>query len=574
MTCATEILKTSDDSNLISQRADGYFYILQEVSKYIAESPKLTDQMNELAKLLLERLGSAFKSSTGANPSLCITDKDMIKKMNIRHHLTLFTNINGVQDLMKFFATCKLAFQSSVIAGEPNYLRWKDVLKIIREWRISLTDFVGQYVQYKESFVQFPLDASAFVYLMQVRLELEYSRLSSFEVVRDMMTKLKLEYDSFYREYQTLFGQHVQRKVYDESGIASFLIMLRSNDTQFDTYLQIYASNTLCFDLWNMFLYFSKENELNDIMVYHLALKLRQRIRPLPMTQFKTCCDIAKHSVPKIKRVNRVRAARIIQEIFHEFLSKEIYCGSYISLLDEGQAKEFLHVLLTLSWSVDSKSASCLFVLEHLIFTLYGHSSDRFEKLKCLFQRLNELHDAICVKNKPEKIIKDQWLIDYFYNTPYDLVKVNRDNYQSLCDIHKNNSWSLYIWSKFTYLSISNLDIKSSDEILMLFNQWLVEVEHDKYQDNDPLTTIFVNCIFECIISKQSKSVLSLPDIKPIIRYILHARDAESRWINKEKVDEFVETVQQSIRAVLLLEGESIWSFLYFNCFTVTSSHC
>ncbi|CAF3857162.1 unnamed protein product [Rotaria magnacalcarata] len=174
--------------------------------------------MNELAKLLLERLGSAFKSSTGANPSLCITDKDMIKKMNIRHHLTLFTNINGVQDLMKFFATCKLAFQSSVIAGEPNYLRWKDVLKIIREWRISLTDFVGQYVQYKESFVQFPLDASAFVYLMQVRLELEYSRLSSFEVVRDMMTKLKLEYDSFYREYQTLFGQHVQRKVYDESG--------------------------------------------------------------------------------------------------------------------------------------------------------------------------------------------------------------------------------------------------------------------------------------------------------------------------------------------------------------------
>jgi hypothetical protein len=83
------------------------------------------------------------------------------------------------------------------------------------------------------------------------------------------------------------------------------------------------------------------------------------------------------------------------------------------------------------------------------------------------------------------------------------------------------------------------------------------------------LTTISVISVFECIIFKHIKSPLSLPAIQPMIQYVLHARDNN----NKQKIDEFVEAAAQSIRDILLLEGKSIYFFLYSLYSIIKSSY-
>ncbi|CAF1115313.1 unnamed protein product [Rotaria magnacalcarata] len=563
---AAESLKTSEDLHLFPQRVDTYLYMFHRINEYIASQGRPIDQMNEFRKILLERLGSEFKSSEGANPNFCIKEREMMKKIDVKQHLSAFTDINCIQTLMNFFAMCKLAFQSSQIVEETNCLQWKDALTTTKQWKISLQDFVSQYTQYKESFTQFPFDASAFVYLIRVMYPSKSKHPISFEIFRDTLTKLKLDYQAFFSEYCVLFGENVKQTFYEYDYIDTLLVVLRSlnNDDLFGTYLQTYALNTNFNKFWGLVLHFSQNHDLSDQMQHALAPILKAQAEKMSLPMFNDCCQMTKNTVQKIRPQNRARTARVLQILFYAFLHKKIYFEQNFHPLDEGLAKELLSLLLELSWPLDAQNPFCLFVIEHLIFTLYDHTKDKFQKLKRLFQRLNQLNEKICTNNKPVKFIQDCWLNDYVCDTPCDWLKLNRDDYQNLCEIHQNNGWSLYVWSKFVYSSVSNVDINFSNEILVQLNQWIVEVRHDKYQDNDPLTTIFVNSVFECVIFKHSKSLLSLPDIQSMIRYILHARDAKSRWINKEKIDEFVETVQRSIRDVLLLESEPICLFLFF----------
>jgi hypothetical protein len=571
--CAMQSLTISEDSHLISQRVDAYFYMLRRIIEYIDLQHGSINEANYFRKMLLGHLTDEFKSSKGKSPNLCINDKEVIKRIDIKQHLTSLIDISSTPTLIELFVLCKLAIQSSQIAGGPNSLCWKDVLKTVKQWRISLQDFVGQYTQHKESFAQFPLDASAFVYLIRVIYPSKTSQPVSFETFRNMLCNLNLDYRVFFLEYRDLFGENVKQTFYEYQYISSLLVVVFSSVVDlFGIYLQIYASNTSFDTLWGMLLYFSQKHELNVKMEEHLIPILTKQTEKMSMATFKHCCQMAKNSVQMMKKNHLAGISRILQEMFHAFLRKEIYRAQYCHPLLESDAKEFLSTLLSLSWPADNRNSSCLFVIEHLIFILYDHAKDKFEKLKRLFKRLNETNEEICVKNKPEKFIQDQWLNDYVCDTPYDWLKLNRADYQSLCEIHQNNRWSLYIWSKLTCLSVSIVDMKYSHEILEKLNKWIAEVQHDKYHDNDQLTTIFVNSIFECIILKHSKSPLSLPNIQPMIRYILDARAAKSRWINILKVDEFVEIVQQSIRAVLLLEGESICFLLCSICSIIASS--
>jgi len=545
-----------ENFTLISERVDGYFYMLSRIIEYLLTQHQSTDRINNFRKVLFKHLGNEFKSSKGANPNFQLKEKETLQTIHIRQIFTLFQDIDNIPTLLEFFAMCKLAFQLSEVVDESNRLHWKDTIIMIKQWKISLSDIVKAYNLYKNTFEQKPLDVVAFVHFLKVMQPSEFKRWTSFENIRDMLSKLALDYNTFYLEYQNLFTEHVKQRYYSEQFIATFLIMHRHNGDMFGTYLQLYASNSLITDLWKIFLYFSKENDLSEIMEQHLISKLNQKITSGTSDMFKDCFLAIKHCTHQIKKANQARVARILQETSHVFLHKKIHrSGNFYPLFDN-EAKDILDVLLCFPWQITPTNPACLFLIEYLIFILYNHNTNNLDKLSSLFQRLNELDEKICSKYRPEKIVQDNWLTGYFQFSLHDLLILYRYEYQNLCNIHQNNRWSLHIWSKLVHFSAASVETNHSNDMLTHLNKWIIEGQHGKYEKNDPLTTILINSVFECIVFKNNKQVLSLPDIQAMIRYILEARNAESQWIDKSKVDEFIEIVQQSIRSVLLLESK------------------
>jgi hypothetical protein len=161
----------------------------------------------------------------------------------------------------------------------------------------------------------------------------------------------------------------------------------------------------------------------------------------------------------------------------------------------------------------------------------------------------------LCEKNDPAGIVQDEWLTDYIYHGSLGWKLISRDDYQSLCDSHFNNRWAIYIWSRIVHLSFIRLKTTKLNEVLGQLNEWMNTVKHDIYVRNDILTTIFVKSIFEIIIIKYIKSVLSLQNIGSILRYILRAKDDQPCLIDTKQVNDFIQNVQYSLKAVFLLNG-------------------
>ncbi|CAF1676006.1 unnamed protein product, partial [Adineta ricciae] len=380
-----------------------------------------------------------------------------------------------------------------------------------------------------------------------------------FETSRDMLNKLVIDYGVFFEEYHFLFEENVKSRFYNNAYITSLLPVLRQFDITLLKYLRTYMSNTSFPTIWSMVLYFSQNHALEGTLENALTMNLQLQIRKISITitEFKNLFKDTKESAQLIKGRNRMRLSRILQRISHVYLYKYLYLEHQSHLLFEWDAKEFLSVLTQLSWALDYKDESCLFVLKHLLFRVNDFTNNKHEKLKHLFQRISNLNEGLCATARPEKIIKDDWLIDYTYDTLCDWLQLTQRDYQSLCESHQNNKWLLYIWSKLVSLSMSNLIANDCEYfILEQLNKWMVTIQHEKYQDTDPLTVTFVYSVFESLIYKQIKSLILLPNIQTIISYIMDAGNANSRWItSKNMVEEFVETVKQLIRNVLLLEG-------------------
>jgi hypothetical protein len=178
-----------------------------------------------------------------------------------------------------------------------------------------------------------------------------------------------------------------------------------------------------------------------------------------------------------------------------------------------------------------------------------------YKKIGYLFERLNNFERSLYDNNDPVNIIRDEWLNDYIFLFPQEWIKINKHDYQGLCDNHHNNRWSIHIWSRVVHLSIMKSENMKTNEILRALNEWMKNVKHDSYDPNDILTIIFVKTVFENIIAKHMKSTLSLPNISLMIQYVIHIRDDTVQIIDRKLVDEFIETVKQSIKDVLLLNG-------------------
>jgi hypothetical protein len=154
-------------------------------------------------------------------------------------------------------------------------------------------------------------------------------------------------------------------------------------------------------------------------------------------------------------------------------------------------------------------------------------------------------------------IIQDEWLQDYFLVMPDDfLYNFNSNVYQYLCDNHQNNRWTIYIWKRLIHLSILKLKPENTNEMLLKLNDWMNVVQHSIYNINDTLTIILVINLFELIIVKHIKYVLSLPNIEFIVNYILNSRQEQLYELDTKQVDEFIQNGRKAIQHILLLQGK------------------
>ena len=554
--CTMATFSSSDHMELFPQRVDAYFYILCRIREYIHMKHGSIHRVDELRKMLLGQLGVTLKSSRGSYPSLYAIDRDVINRMDFRKHLTPRTNINNVQDLLIFFALCKLAFQSSFVLDEHGCLQWIEILSRVREWKISLQDFVQHYVEFIDAFEVFPLDVRAFICLVQ-RIPLTVQMQSSpFEVYRAMLSQLKLDEREFFHRYQFVFETGSRNKLCSFLHVSSLLIMLHQYDDLFGSYLQKWAYSVSSKELWSMFLFLSKTQVFAGNTEDHLISTLTMRTENASFEMWKHYCQLVTTCCKQFNDENRIKCLRIFEAVFSECLGKQMHDKQYTSQLNEDLLSELLTSAIELSVSPSLQKPSCSLLMRYLLFEMDSHIRNKFDKLERLFGRVNQFKQYFNQLNDPINIIQDEWLSNDLYRIPEDWLDLGNSKYRSLCELHHDNPWSLYIWSRLLHLSFSRVNTTDTNEVLLELEKWMIKVEHKNYDKNDPLTTILVGKLFELILYRHLRSVLNLPNIPTIMQYIICAHVGESMFVDCKKVDEFIQAIEQSIQSVLHLKGK------------------
>ncbi|CAF2672999.1 unnamed protein product [Rotaria sp. Silwood2] len=298
-------------------------------------------------------------------------------------------------------------------------------------------------------------------------------------------------------------------------------------------------------------------------MTKHFGLILTQKIDNTPLKTLTNYYHCVNRCLQHIKDESHERFLTLLEAVLHAFLYKQLNKTQYSHQFKESDLKEFLNIALELSSTCDLKHQSCLRIIQHLLFKLENNAITKPTKIKYLFERVNNLDDNLCEKNDPASIIQDEWLNEYIFHMPQDWSMLSEYDYQVLNKIHSNNRWSIYIWSKLISLSLSKTEVDKWKETLAELNEWMIIVKHDIYDPNDTLTIIFVKNIFDIVISKHTKSLLSVWNIGTILNYILCGRQSNHNLLNTKQVDDFIQNVHHSMQDILSLNSKLDLSKLF-----------
>ena len=562
--CTTTSLTQFERSDLFPHRIDAYFYIYRRIFEYIEWRRGSRDQIKELQKQFHQQLAITFESTKGVLPNLCLDNKDLIKRMNIRRHLMLIKHIKDVQTLNIFFVLCKLSFQSSLQVNEYDRLEWIDVFTQIDDCELPLMDIIEKYIEYKNAFEQRPLDTAALIYLIRKLHPPKNKQTSPFELFIGIINRLNLDHKTFFHQFQPVFDEGLTKQYYDYFHIASILHKLSARDDQlFNNYLTSYAWHVNIDIFWTMFLYMSKTDVINDIMQKHFPSILIRRMQTISVETFKQYYELVKECLKQIKDENRSRFLSMFEEIYHAFINKQLNDDCFSYRLSEIHMRQLINIASELSLINNLQHPSYSLIIRHLLFKLNKNILNKAYHIKDIFERINRFDNIFCVKNDPAKIIQDEWLNDYVFRVPEEWSKINTYDYNALCNAHHQNPWSIYIWSRIVHLSFFKSDTTKSHDILVSTDKWMINVKHKTFDTNDTLTIIFVKYMFEIIIVKHIKSVLLLSNIDSLLQYILCIKENSSDFIDIKLVDDFVENIKRSINDVLLLKSEYNYYFFH-----------
>ena len=556
--CTTDDITSFINSKRSLKRVDGYFYIYHRVEQCLHMLKQNDATLAELQQKLFELLASKFKSTDGKEPHIYLNDRDVLQDINIFQHLPSVT-IADEHSLYAAFALFKLSIQSSVIIhSHQNRLKWKDLLTKVRDIKFSLEDFVKRYLKCKDAFQQCPLDASAFIYLIQKLRSLKSTKLTSYTTLVHLAQSLKLDMVSFYKDFQPIFDNDIKTGRFQEQHIREFLLTLSLYDDLFLEYLTIYSSNVPFDNLWQLFLDLNRISTLNGTMKKHLSAILTKRVSAISLATFRQCVTSAKEHSTKINRESRPHFLEVFERIYDAFILSESQKKRSVNPLTDRQFKELLNVDASLIPIDHFTRPSNLLVIHQLLFRSDPSAPDFIHKIQRLFSNLEEFNANICQNQNPTDIIEDEWLTDFLPVIPQTWIKLDQNAYKYLCNHHQNNRWTIYVWSRIIQLTLTKNVQESVNPTLVKLNDWMKIVGHDVFQPNDILTILFVKNLFEMFIVKYIKLIVLLPNIETIINFVMAIKEKQPTRISGKDVDEFVQRSRQELDQIFRLKGKCI----------------
>ena len=134
--------------------------------------------------------------------------------------------------------------------------------------------------------------------------------------------------------------------------------------------------------------------------------------------------------------------------------------------------------------------------------------------------------------------------------------KLDGNFYQDLCEKNAKNQWTIYTWERILNLSFIKPTFDNNKDVLVKLNQWMKTAKHDRYNENDVFTIILIDHLFNQVILRYSKSILSLPKIENIINFILSLPKQKDEIPIRNEMTHFIEQVERSVSNILKLEGK------------------
>jgi hypothetical protein len=304
-------------------------------------------------------------------------------------------------------------------------------------------------------------------------------------------------------------------------------------------------------------------------MKKHLSTVLSKQISTVPSGTFQQYARSAKECFNKISSLQvRANFVEIFEQVYDTFVLKVIQSKGNTNQSTERTLKELFNVCSPLLSKNHIKKPSNLLVLQQLLFKTDPYITNTNEKIKRLFQNVKDFDENMCRNNNPVGIIQDEWLNDFIIVIPQGWKRLDQDTYRYLCNSSQQNRWIIHIWSKIVYFSLLKTINDNLNKTLPQLNEWMKCVKHDVYSPDDILTIIFVKYLFELIIVKYTKSIVLLPNIETIIRFVISIKEKQPNLIDAGQFDDFIQNGCQELELILQLKGEIIidqkFTFIFF----------
>ncbi len=564
--CFNESFKSEEELKRFGERIDAYLYVYARIKEYfqIIEEKHygisaLRHNVKQLREAIISNASKIFIHTNGLQPNLCTTDRDLLKRMNIDSYRLEITTIDE-NTIIQFFCFCKLSLAASLLFDPGKPLQWKAIISDIKYFKISLEDLVKKYLDFKAGFEDFPLDVPGFTeFISRVPL-FKATDKSPLNILLELGRSLKLKLDEFLNDFLPIFQNQCRNKLYKMNYVGEFLGVLAPYERYFSAYLSAY---TACVDtdtLWRLFLYLCQISELNEPIKKHLLLKVTDRVSNINLTTFFDYTNLADKSMNTMEEEKRVLFREVYRAIFNTFIIHQLTDEHYRYKYFESYFEKLLNILTRYSSSIEdaAKEPSFSLIIQNMLFSNENNHESSKQKLKNLVDKLNRFNKEILDSIDPKDVIRNEWIQDFLlFNDPQDFEnKLDVGFYRDLCKQSEKNPWIIYTWDRILNLSFMKPAFQNTKEVLVKLNRWMEIVKHDRYNKDDIFTIIFISQLFNQVVSRYTKSVLSLPKIENIMNFILSLRDQNNGDHAHEEMSRFIAQAERSISNVLKLQGK------------------
>ena len=565
--CTINDITSKTHRNRWSKRIDAYLYIYRRIQEYYALLYKSKEPVHTLRRTLFKALADIFKTSNGEEPNLILKDENTLSRINISQYLSSITKILDEATLLEFFVLMKLSMQSAKYMTEQHQqIRWIDTLRKVQDIKFSLDHVVNSYLQYKKAFEEAPWDTSVLIYLIRRLYSPTTMKKSAIFTFIKMHQAINSNHAIFFEQFLPIFGEGIQKYWFTDNGIADILLYLSKHDVLFRQYFNELSSKVDINNIFNVFLILSKMNVLNDTVKKILNETLPRKLSSIRLSVFNEFAKSAQESLLAINDQTRPIFIAIFLKCFHAFLEEKMP-DLYADPFDRSNYINLLNIGLSFPSTDSLEQPSNKRLIHNIVCKIdKTHIKSTPEKLRALFQNLKVFTGNFAEHYDPEKTIEDSWLKDFSINNLAIWVKIDWETYRNLCENHQNNRWTLHVWSRIMYLSLSNLSSSNSTiDVLCKLNDWMKEIKHTEYDPNDILTIAFIRTLFDVILFKYSQSTLSLPPINAIMNYVIGMRETPVNTELDQPINQFLDHGIKILKDVLLLKSKkySLFKLIY-----------